>query len=766
MAKQSRNYQDQTLDGEVAAPTDFAGNCITIQGSVIRIRDAGARSDQNEFRTFDLNDYWLPSTPFSPCAVAIASRPGIVEAFCNAARELDRRLDPKAKSNALRLSSNLRSWAKFFEYGWRNGLYELEDWTQDSCDQLLQKLGQGGWPGALELKARATELFKGRRRQSLLKLVKKSKALSYQYSLRLEIIRELGTNSQGGELTPVKALLLERLQLGGVDQIRDDSRRRREKRQSFAEGMGQSHLRSELAALNILGQMDCGLGFVPYPDTVALSNRHGVEGRRTANLDPDTIAALLKEAHWWLHKVSEPLCALLEEVRIAYAEKWATKQPICPDVVYSVLKKSANALVLEELLGQRISTIGVRTFDQTETSFKNIVYGFSSACFVIIAFLNARRKDEIQSKKIGIHRQSLKLFDATLNLFQYEVYIEKTFKAYVPFFVGSITCKAIRAMERVSDIARELETYMGSAPKKAPNDKEVKIFQLPRLRSGNRGGMQWFQFVAASGKTAHYFIERALGADVRLNIHPHMLRRAYALIFHYRYENYTLQAMAQQLGHTDLASAVIYISDRGLAEGESEARAFGVFTKEQIEANRREINLINKDVADVARDRIRQLADEVVAGRPRSKTRGQFVRLVQRFHQRLGHRIDYSQLDEAGKAKMLGDALVDRGHEFRPLPHANCAVSPLKKSRSAGCYSQRLNAIAPQNASPMTCTRCPYAHWVEGHNASIRQDIERLEAVVEAGEKTGTLAAEQARHELANLAAVLKLREESLQQRG
>lgn len=525
--------------------------------------------------------------------------------------------------------------------------------------------------------------------------------------------------------------------------------------------MGQSHLRYDLSTINILGEMEAGLGFVPFPDTVRLSNLYGIEGRRTANLNPDTVARLLVEANWWLYEVKGPLTLLLEEIRGAYADNWSSKLPITPDTVYAVLNGSANAEKLEMLFGTRITSIGLRQPRPDELSFKQIVYGFSSACFVVIAFLNARRKDEIQGKKIGIHRNSLRCFDEMLDLYEYEVYIEKTFKTYVPFFVGSMTRDAIRAMERISDIARDLEKYMGFAPTKPCAEKEVKIFQIPRVLGHNACGMQWFEFVATAGKQAHYFVRRALGAEVQLVIHPHMFRRAYALIFHYRHEDARIQALSQQLGHRDLATTTIYISDRGIAAGESEARAFGAYTRDQIEANRKEIDLINAEVADVARERVRELVEEVVANRPRHKTRGQFIRLVQRFHQRLGRRLDYSELGAEGKARVLGDALVDRGHAFRPLPHVNCAVSPLKKSSSAGCYSKRLGAVAPENASPMTCTSCPYSHWVEGHNAAIEQDIRRLEALVAVRPSDDSLVVRRARTDLNNLKAILKLRTDS-----
>jgi hypothetical protein len=753
-----------TTERKEAGPSLFNRNLVSIRGSVIRFRNAAARADEEPFRDFNLADFWLPPTPFSPHPTRLADREDLASVMFGVAMELDRRISPKSKSGVNRFSATLRSVSKFLEYGWLNGYYTPRDWTEAASKELLKALATKGWAGVLNLRARAVQLIEKAGRELVSTLVGPSHTHSFGYTLDSRFCELIGTNLSGQELIPAKAEFLRHLGIERDDDTGEHSSRvHRIKHQSSVAGMGESHLRQELASINILGEMDVenGLSFVPFADTVRLAKQYGRAGSRTANITPDTVAALLKEAHHWIEEVSSPVLLLLEDICRVFSARASAGLDISPDDAWSAMRSSHHLSKIETLLGEEIVTIGLREDEEGKTSLKQVIYCLATACFIVIAFLNARRRDEISHKKIGLHRRALRLVDRRLGLYQCEFFIEKTYKTYVPFFVGGFTRRAIRVMERLSDIARDVDAVRG-ASQGAPEDHyEDKLFHMPRIVGQNLGGgLQWFIFRATTNGESRKFVERALGRASTIRIHPHMFRRGYALIFHYRYENETLQAIAYQLGHIDLGSAEIYISDRGLRQGQSEARAFGTLTKAQIAAHRQHTAQLRTDIDDIAKERIRELVAEVVSGKP--SARGQFARLVQRFHQRLGSRLDYSGLDRRSQARILGDALVARGHAFHPLPHANCAASPVRRSHTAGCFSKRSGSIARENASALTCTQCPYGHWVAGHSAAIAKDIERLEASTASVTGQGTLVDRRRVIEAENLREVLKLRTRQL----
>jgi hypothetical protein len=320
--------------------------------------------------------------------------------------------------------------------------------------------------------------------------------------------------------------------------------------------------------------------------------------------------------------------------------------------------------------------------------------------------------------------------------------------------VGSFTRVAIRVLERLSDAARAIDDVRGPTSSVPRDQREDKLFHLPRILR-TCAGHQWYGFVGSNNGTARLFLDRALGSGRPLRVHAHMFRRAYALIFHYRYENATLQALAQQLGNFDLGTVCIYFSDEGERSSGPAAIKFGFPDPKRVEAQRSAIDEIEKEISEVGRARVRDLVDDVV--HQRKHVYGGFVRLVQRFHQRLGSQIDYSVMGPDEKCKVVADALIERGHRFHPLPHANCVAAAGRRNRAARCYSDQVRSMARENASALTCTDCAYSHWVENHNAALQDDIRFLEAEA-AMKPQASLAARGAGIELNNLRQILALR--------
>lgn len=739
---------------------EFGDGLVFVHGTQIRFLDFSAREDEHSIRSFDLNDYWLPATPFRPSPTPVGSYPHLVQGIAASMLDLGRRISPSSKDGYKRISTALNTLTKFIEYGWINGYYSFEDWTDVATVKLAEALGLGGWTGALRIDERTQKVIADSSLLELNSFVGRSKtSLTFGYAIRENFRATLGTNARGQELTDAKRAILDKLGLKGYDESAESSERiRRVKKRSSVSGMGQTHLRQELAAINLLAEHlgDTSLSFIPYPDTVKTSKKYGRAGRRTANLSPESVAALLKEAYWWIDKAADPILGAVEDVYKGLAENAELELEPSPEVVWNSLICSRHFATIEELTGENITSIGSRGL-----SFKQVIYCLASACFVTIAFLNARRRDEVQHKKIGLHRKCLSVVDRQLGLYQCEFFIEKSHKIYVPFYVGKFTRTAIRILERLSDAARAIDAIRGVSAHVPQNEKEDKLFQLPRIVGKVQGGKQWFAFNASSEGISRGFVTRALGADSQLRVHPHMFRRAYALIFHYRYENATLQALAQQLGHFDLETVRVYISDRATGTDEHSATSFGRLTQAQIKAQHQKIRELNGEIQEVGRERVLELVEEIVGGSS-AASQGGFVRLIRRFHQIMGRRLDYSGLDRRKKVQFLAGALTNMGHVFHPMRHANCVASVSRKNKAAGCYSERTKGLGREDASAATCTTCPYGHWTSGHTAALLEDEACLARQV-AERQSMTLTNRNDAIQLANLRAMLRLRAQRLE---
>jgi hypothetical protein len=714
-----------------------------------------ARENEVQWKKLKYKNYFLPPNAFQPAPVSLSDAPQQSKLLFSFLSVYASRLPPEGSNTThTHLSQAFRSMVKHFEYMWQNGIYDLKDWDEVAATELAKKLGEGGWTQALNIDERTRQAIGRMTDDVLARFVSKAKSKSGGYSLSDKFAAVIGTNCRHTELISAKLIILKRLGL-----IDDNAESKQSgtpvRRRSSEAGMIVSHLRQELRWINLLSApLPTGeeLTFVPYPDTVKIAEKFGRKGGRTGNLTPDIVAALLKESASWILEHSPHVIGLLEDIISGLIEARDEGRPRDVACVERAIKLSRHASELAKTLGEPILTITLSS-DPNGTSVKRLIYNVASACFVVISFLNARRKNELQHKKHGLHRNALRRVDRSLDLHECEFYIEKTFKRYVPFYVGRATTRAIRVLESLSDCARTIDDLRADTASKIAEDlREDKLFQLPRV-AGKRdgGGAQWFDFVASVNGIARELIERALGSNTGIRVHAHMFRRAYALIFHYRFENATLVALAQQLGHFDLETVLIYVTDvfGGVDTATASSYARGID-----EAREKEQQAIRAEVKQVGFDRVRELAEQVVAGR--ADASGGFARLVTRFHQRLGRNVSYARLSAGGKAKALGDVLVHAGHQFRPMRHANCVASASRRSKSAACYSMEEGRNMPEDASPDRCGACPYSHFVQAHIDLWRADAQKLdERAVVLG--CNTVAGQQAIVEVSNLRRAIQL---------
>ncbi|MGJ3702663.1 hypothetical protein [Variovorax sp. AFSI2.2] len=210
------------------------------------------------------------------------------------------------------------------------------------------------------------------------------------------------------------------------------------------------------------------------------------------------------------------------------------------------------------------------------------------------------------------------------------------------------------------------------------------------------------------------------------SLRPHMLRRAYALIFHYRYENATLQALSQQLQHQDIENTRVYVSDSaGTAVADTGVSLYGRLTpaqRNQIETDRDSLDV---DLKDVANEKLMLFVQSVVGGR--ATFSGGYARLVQRFHQQLGRSISYSALDLRERAKQLGKTLISRGHEPRPMAHGTCMAGTSVSRLRGHCFDIDSGALDRSNANPTKCARCPYHVVTQQHLCALQAEYDQAE---------------------------------------
>lgn len=666
---------------------------------------------------FNLNDALLPAVPFSRIGLKLSDRPdlrislvlALDASFLNSGRHKQIHSTASAQINTL---------LKTFEYGWINGLYSLSDWTQRDFSKLGMALREEGWYGALRIESRCSEMLQdlSKAQRAALWTIRRYKS-SNSISLSDSTVVLLRSNIRHWELFKARRYLASQM-IDVIPELRDTA----ERDTKYAGMRRATTLSRDFRAINQLATLNTGLQFLPFPHPTKLASKlAGDSGRRTKSLTPDVVAKLLTNAHWWLYKVGPILKSAYDEL----LEKKETL-PISSEP-RKHLSKLGRIQELGRLTGFQITSYsGSRnraTRSANEISLSSLTSCVYCAAFISIALLNARRKDEIQHSRIGIRSKSYQVMDEKLKLFCCEFYIEKTKQEHVTFYVGEWTKDAISLLSELSEIARILDGDLNSQD--IPNHKGYPIFRIPAVSRSLIHSMQWFDFGIRRFRDP--FLSHTFGNASEIHISAHMFRRAYALLFHYRYENSTLQALSQQLGHLDLEMTSVYVTDTASTiAAETGATLYTPITTKQLKTVEMERYAISEELGKVGFEKLVEFVEYVLQGKNASS--GGYGRFVQRFHKALRGQIHYDALDLTAKARVLSESLRRKGHTPLPMPHGTCMAGETTSRLRGHCYSDVRKDLVRASAGPAVCANCPYHLVTLQHLNNLKNELQQLEA--------------------------------------
>lgn len=662
---------------------------LWFEGDVLHIRKKFIKNERELTCKFNFATAYLPANQLHPKVTLLKDRPDlarIVVAVIDGYL-LRQKFTKSTAHTAMRLAGTT---VRFLEYCWLQDIYSLKEVTRTHWDALLQKYATGGWPLALDLERRASVIDLSTLRLSRRK--HKKGVIEYSCASLLEAI---GTNYTQQNLA------LEYTRGSSVGVLR----------RSRGDGAV-----SESAVTQIISHLN-NLAELPR-DMRALSLAHvnpylyansikALPSNRTENFEPADLSALMLEAYRWVTCYSDPIIRLVTKV---YGELSLYEQEEIDESRLTRMLEASETKELEQLLGVKIKSVRRLGDWQNGIGVLALVRVLLSSCFIILGVFNGRRKDEIQSRSVGLYSDGFKCLDQAMGLYQSYFYCEKTTQAYQLFFINESSFKALNVAKRLSDIAWNLAERNGGDPKMG---EARKLFCMPGR--GNENTPYWYDYSTDQG--IDLLTARVSGKAFPSVPNAHMLRRAYAVVFHYRYENADLYALAQQLDHRDLAMTTHYVLEgdsRALSRHAASLWGDGGETKKARAALAAELA---GEVADYAKTKLNNDVMEILKGTTRLS--GGFPKLIHRFVRKMYGKIKYDDIDLAEPAQKVADVLLGRGHTVRPMAHGNCNAGPARPS--AACFKE--GRLARESASPLVCNSCPYHLRKEVHLRAIRDDL-------------------------------------------
>lgn len=695
-APESRQRQE---DERVADAFGYKirSQALDLRDGILYVKLPHEEHARREKAILNLSEMVLPPNTLHKSVSKLTDRPELVRTIVAVVDAYILR-QQSTKSTPETAASLGRTVVNFLEFCWLHDIYSLKEVTPKLWNELVTMYVEGGWPNCLQLSQRASrvnlhELPLSRRR--------KAKG-DIKYSATA-LLRQIGTNISENQ---VRLVYSKAGQTAALVRARQPGT------------LKAASVQQLITHLNNLADLpkDLRVPTIASANPYLLAQKLGAAaGDRTENFAPDELAKLLCESYRWIESYSPLVVRLLELVH-APLSNYEMEEPDESKIIR--LLDSSERLDLEANLGVRITSV-MRIGDWNRgVGLLGIVRTLIAACFLTLGVFNGRRKDELQGRSIGLYSGSASCLDDTLQIFECDFYCEKTTHGYKHFYINEISFKAIRVLEAISKIAWDVSVRNGGVN---ASGKIKKLFCVPPR--GFEKIPVWYDY--STDKGARLLNSRASGLIDAPVPNAHMFRRAYAVVFMYRYENPDLYSLSQQLDHRDLGMTMHYLLESPTRDIAKHAAAMWGDGGINRAARAEHAAALSKEIRAAADEKLGVDVLAIVEGK--SPIGGGFGRLVQRFARVMFGRIKYDDRDLNAHAKSITDVLLHRGHSIEPLPHGNCAAGNPRPG--AKCF--RGGELAKERASPITCASCPYHLMRENHRIVIHDFLKRKKKEIE-----------------------------------
>lgn len=219
----------------------------------------------------------------------------------------------------------------------------------------------------------------------------------------------------------------------------------------------------------------------------------------------------------------------------------------------------------------------------------------------------------------------------------------------------------------------------------------------------------------------------------------------------YQHEIPSLQALSQQLGHLDLNTTKVYVTDPANREdSERISRKIAISAKSLRNVHLNHVKGITEQIDVVRDEKLIEIVLSILGGSPSS---GGYSSYVRRFYRMVSQHVDMSALDRQQQATLISKSLRERGHTPNPSRHGECMSGSQHPTPSAKCRGENTETRRHLR-SAQTCAKCPFHHFNSNYLTNLREDLERLRLLSDDPFSTSFERA-RARIEAENLAIVI-----------
>lgn len=592
---------------------------------------------------------------------------------------------------------------RFFAWCVQRRVYKLAALTEMDFRDLANDMRPHGWMSALGIAGRLRGVVERATEDEELRAVLLRRDSNAVYISPNVLSREIGCLITAREY-PIEF----RQAMANLSQTNIRIQRNEPK---TSEGWSESSFKNVFVALNRLAQLQEPLDrllFVPYPNARNHARNQGAKADgRTPNLPVEEAAKLMSLALKWIYQRGPGIVELVTLWRDSLQEckgNWRAQEHAFERV------REAYPRIREQYELPEVQLDGLIKY-RDGTSVFILVQQLQTAVMTIVAINQARRKNEVLGegrRPWGLYRGCLQVSDPFVNAYELDIYIEKTWRSWLRMSSNKLVVDAIGVL---CNLRAAIFPDEPEAPAKATlaELRTRKLFILPNhaVLLGQTNQPPQYSFELHSAK---FFLEA--GIDQRF-WRTHTFRRLFALLYMYRFDHPSLQALSEDLCHFDLECTRTYVTDNDMR-----------VQAERIEKiYRLRSDSFPEEEMDEAR---RAYADDVLfAMLTSSNAGGPMTRRVRLWVRHMVRQVEFDELDLHDIQVAVRDELGKRGYSPDTFRHGVCWASSDRFARRANCGEG--GKLHRERACAEICSSCPHHSTSKAFLENLERDAKQME---------------------------------------
>lgn len=301
----------------------------------------------------------------------------------------------------------------------------------------------------------------------------------------------------------------------------------------------------------------------------------------------------------------------------------------------------------------------------------------------------------------GVYAGCVSRSDPFVEAYEIDMYIEKTWRDWRKMPANRITADVVSVLER-------LRVAMPGPAMRVSDDvserRKNKLFVFPTQTHDRNAELAEYRF---SKHSDTLFKEAKVDPKWR---RTHQFRRLFALLYMYRHDHPSLQALSEMLCHLDIECTRTYVTDASMV---AEAERIAVLYRCQDEAPLEELAEARREYAE---EQIRAMLTSAEAG-------GTLTRRVRRWVKALVSKVEFDADDLERALAAVRTKMDKRGYSPESYPHGICWASHRHASR-ASCG--RGGDLAREHAGIDVCSKCPFHSTSVAFLENVERDLRQL----------------------------------------